>query len=128
MPTSLTLFYDGHCPLCVKEMTALKKHDTDNVIQLVDIFSETFEDYPDIDQKAASERLHAYDENGVLWEGLDVTYQAWRLVGRGHYYAFTRWPLLRPICDWCYLKFARHRYTVSGLLTGKKRCDNCRID
>ncbi len=43
MPTSLILFYDGQCPLCVKEMTALKKHDTHNAIQLVDIFSEAFE-------------------------------------------------------------------------------------
>lgn len=128
MSTKLTLFYDGHCPLCVKEMTALKKHDNYDVIQLVDIFSEAFLDYPEVDQASASERLHAYDDKGQLLLGLDVTYHAWRLVGRGHWYAFTRWPVLRPICDWVYLKFARNRYTISGLLTGKKRCDSCRIE
>lgn len=128
MSTKLTLFYDGQCPLCVKEMTALKKHDSEDVIKLVDIFSDTFLDYPNIDQAAASERLHAYDKNGALLLGLDVTYQAWSLVGRGHWYAFTRWPLFRPICDWIYIKFARNRYTISGILTGKKRCDSCRIE
>ena len=81
--TSLTIFYDGTCPLCAKEMAALAKHDVENKIQTIDIYSEAFSDYPQIDADAANTVLHALDENGKLLLGLDVTYQAWRLVGKG---------------------------------------------
>lgn len=47
-------------------------------------------------------------------------------MGVGWLYAPLRWPGIRIIADWGYLKFAKHRYTISYLLTGKKRtCDRC---
>ncbi|MBY6195787.1 thiol-disulfide oxidoreductase DCC family protein [Vibrio hangzhouensis] len=128
MPTKLTLFFDATCPLCVREMRALKRQDHSNAIVLVDIFSDRFDDFPEIDVASASEQLHAYDDKGQLYTGLDVTYRAWRIVGKGYLYGFTRWPLLRPFCDWLYLRFAKHRYRISGWLTGRRRCDQCRID
>ncbi len=118
----LTLFYDGQCPLCAKEMAALKKHDHHNVIQIVDIYSDEFVDYPNIDKSAANTILHALDHNGRLLLGLDATYQAWRLVGKGWIYAPLRWPLIKSFTDRCYLLFARNRYRVSFWLTGTSRC------
>lgn len=121
--TQLTIFYDGTCPLCAKEMAALAKHDVENKIQTIDIYSEAFPDYPQIDADAANTILHALDENGKLLLGLDVTYQAWRLVGKGWLYAPLRWAIFKPVADWCYLRFAKNRYKVSFWLTGKSRCD-----
>ena len=128
MSTQLIVFFDGTCPLCVKEMQSLKHHDKSLAIKLIDIFSTEFEAFPNIDPKEASERLHAYDTEGKLLLGLDVTHRAWSLVGKPYLYGFTRWPLFKPICDWAYLKFARNRYQISGWLTGKKRCERCRLD
>ena len=34
---TLTIFYDGQCPLCIKEMEYLKRCDKNNLIGLVDI-------------------------------------------------------------------------------------------
>lgn len=120
----LKLFYDGTCPLCVKEMAALKRHDHRNVIQIIDIYSNDFVDYPDIDKSAANNVLHALDENKQLLLGLDVTYRAWQLVGKGWMYAPLRWPLVKPFADWFYLLFARNRYRISFWLTGTSRCMN----
>lgn len=128
MSIRLTLFYDATCPLCVREMRSLQSHDTEKHIKLVDIFSPEFAAYPDIDPKAASDRLHAYDADGNLLLGLDVTHRAWSLVGKPYLYAFTRWPIMKPVCDWAYLKFAKNRYHISGWLTGKKRCERCRLE
>ncbi|MDN3714913.1 redox protein [Vibrio breoganii] len=122
-----TLFYDGTCPLCVKEMASLKKHDTSNQLLLVDIHAQHFTDYPYIDAKQASVMLHALNEEGKLLLGLDVTYQAWSRVGKGWLYAPTRWKLFRPLCDKIYLWFARNRYSISRWLTGSSRCDSCRL-
>ncbi|MEZ9230725.1 thiol-disulfide oxidoreductase DCC family protein [Vibrio amylolyticus] len=120
----LTIFYDGTCPLCSKEMAALKKQDKKGRIKLVDIYSDEFAQYPQINADAANTVLHAIDSTGQLILGLDVTYKAWDLVGKGWIYAPLRWPLIKPLADWCYLRFARNRYRVSYWLTGVSRCDS----
>ena len=123
---NLTIFYDGTCPICAREMRALKQYDKANRIILVDIFHPDFEHYPQIDAQKAATVLHALDEYDRLWLGLDVTYQAWKLVGKGWMYAPLRWPVIRIFADMFYNIFAKHRYTISYWLTGKKRtCDRC---
>lgn len=120
----LTIFYDGQCPLCVKEMEKLKSYDNDSSLHLVNTHSEEFVNYPEIDPQEASRVLHAINDQNQLLLGLDVTYLAWKLVGKGWVYAPLRWPLVRPMADWAYLRFANNRYAVSKLLTGKSKCDN----
>lgn len=122
--TKLTIFYDGTCPLCTKEMHALKQRDVKQAIKIVDIYSDDFSDYPQIDAQKANTILHALNDNNELILGLDVTHRAWQLVGRGWLYAPLRWPLLKPIADWLYLRFANNRYRVSYWLTGSSRCNS----
>ncbi|MCO7190686.1 MULTISPECIES: DUF393 domain-containing protein [unclassified Pseudoalteromonas] len=122
--SELTIFYDGTCPLCVKEMTALTKRDKAQRIKTVDIFSDEFARYPGIDPEKANTVLHALDAKGNLLLGLDVTHQAWRLVGMGWLYAPLRWPVIKPIADKFYLLFAKNRYRISYWLTGQSRCDS----
>ena len=121
--TKLTVFYDGTCPLCAKEMNALKQRDTKQKIKTVDIYSDAFADYPQIDSEQANTILHALNEKDELLLGLDVTHRAWQLVGRGWLYAPLRWRIIKPVADWLYLKFASNRYRVSYLLTGRSRCN-----
>ncbi|MGY0615102.1 thiol-disulfide oxidoreductase DCC family protein [Vibrio sp. FJH11] len=125
--TKLTIFFDGSCPLCTKEMKALKQQDTHQYIRTVDISSDDFTYYPQIDAARANTILHAIDDNGTLLLGLDVTYRAWQLVGRGWLYAPLRWSLIKPVADWLYLRFANNRYRISYWLTGRSRCstDQC---
>lgn len=119
----LTIFYDGTCPLCAREMGALTKEDKENKIKTIDIYSEDFSEYPQIDATAANTVLHALNAKGELLLGLDVTYEAWRLVGKSWLYAPLRWPGIKTLADWCYLRFARNRYRVSYWLTGTSRCN-----
>ncbi len=119
----LTIFYDGTCPLCAKEMNALSNQDKNKAIKTIDIYSEEFSEYPHIDAKAANTVLHALNQNGDLILGLDVTYLAWKLVGKGWLYAPLRWPGVKVLADWCYLRFAKNRYRVSYWLTGTSCCD-----
>ncbi|WP_199481762.1 thiol-disulfide oxidoreductase DCC family protein [Vibrio owensii] len=122
--TKLTVFYDGTCPLCAKEMKALKQRDAKQHIITVDIYSEAFTAYPQIDPEQANTILHALNDKGELLLGLDVTHRAWQLVGRGWLYAPLRWRAVKPVADWLYLKFAKNRYRVSYWLTGTSRCNN----
>lgn len=122
----LTLFYDGFCPLCLAEMRKLKSLDKKNNLTFIDIQHPDFStDYPELDWKALDARIHGQLDNGQMVTGLDVTYLAWKLVGKGWVYAPLRWPVFRWFADKFYVFFAKHRYRISYLLTGKKRCTQC---
>jgi predicted DCC family thiol-disulfide oxidoreductase YuxK len=125
----LTLFYDGFCPLCVAEMTRLQRLDVKQKLCFVDIQSPDFaERYPHLDYERVNARIYGQLDNGELITGLDVTYLAWKLVGKGWVYAPLRWPVIRWFADAVYVFFARYRYQISFVLTGKKRCQLCQRD
>lgn len=125
----LTVFYDGLCPLCVKEMKQLAKLDEQGYLGFFDINQNTLASlHPDIDYDKANAYLHAKTDSGAVITGLDVTYYAWKLVGKGAWLAPLRWPGIRFIADRVYLLFARNRYQVSKWLTGRARCEQaCEI-
>lgn len=138
---SLTIFYDGYCPLCVKEMRHLKKLDTARKLTLVDVNDSDFaSNYPEIDPHYALSRLHGYlfqsehkspnhksKANKQLVTGLDVTYHAWRMVGRGWLVAPLRWPVIKWFSDKAYIFFAKHRHRISQWITGQPRCERCKL-
>ena len=125
--THLVIFYDSYCPLCMAEMRHLHKRNTNGKLDFVDINDETFADnYPQFNHAELNARIHGLANKQQVITGLDVTYHAWRLVGMGWLYAPLRWRIFRPIADWFYIKFAKHRYRISYWLTGKARCDTCR--
>ena len=124
--TELVIFYDGFCPLCVREMGHLRRIDKDNKLQLVDIQQPDFEQrYPHINRAEASSILLSQCPDGRLLRGLDSTHRAWSVVGKGWRTAWLRWPIIRWFADRAYLYFARNRYRISELLTSQARCEPC---
>ena len=122
--TALTIFYDGRCPLCAAEMKQLRQLDHAGKLRLEDINRPDFKQrFPHIDPVAADRVLHGQWTNGTLIYGLDVTQQAWALVGRHQWLKLLRLPLVRWFADFGYLFFARYRRQISRLLTGSSRCD-----
>ncbi|MCH2159958.1 MAG: DUF393 domain-containing protein [Oleiphilaceae bacterium] len=123
----LTVFYDGTCPLCAKEMNALRAYDEKAKLNLVDIHSEAFSSHPDIDPTAAMTILHGKIDNQIIL-GLDVTAAAWKAVDRKPWVQALRWPVMRWFADRAYLWFARNRYRLSWMLTGRSRCATGQCD
>lgn len=125
----LTLFYDSYCPLCVSEMNVLRELDVHDRLRFEDIHAPEFaQRFPHIDPMAADRILHGEYADGRIIFGLDVTHQSWAAVGKKPWIAVLRWPLIRWVADLGYRVFARHRYSFSFLLTGKRRCERCVID
>ena len=107
-------------------MTKLKAYDTQKNLVFVDIQSSDFnKQFPNLSWQDLNDRIHGQLPDGSLITGLDVTYLAWKYVGKGWVYAPLRWPVIKWFADAVYLLFARYRYSISYLLTGKKRCDSC---
>jgi predicted DCC family thiol-disulfide oxidoreductase YuxK len=126
--TELTIFYDGGCPLCVSEMRHLCRLDIDQKIAVQDIHEKDFSQrFPHVDPVHADLILHGQLANGKMIYALDVTYEAWALVGKRHWVAILRWPLVKQVSHWVYLFFAKHRSRISKILTGSDRCEVCEI-
>jgi len=124
---SLIIFYDGSCPICVKEMHQLKRFDINGQLFTVNALNEQLmASYPHIDPVEAMRILHAETSDGTLLLGLDANVAAWKLVNRKRWLAILRWPLIRPLADLGYLFFARYRYSISRVFTDES-CDQCRI-
>ncbi|WP_096086155.1 thiol-disulfide oxidoreductase DCC family protein [Agaribacterium haliotis] len=122
----LTIFFDSQCPLCAIEINELKKRDTEQKLDFVDIFSKGFaSDYKQIDKKQALRILHGLTADGQLLLGLDVSHRAWSLLGNARLTGFLRWRPIRPLSDAAYRFFAKHRYSISALLTGRSRTKKC---
>ena len=125
----LTVFYDSSCPLCMAEMRELARLDVAKRLRLEDLFASDFSDrYPHIDRERAITVLHGQLDTGEVVLGLDCTRLAWQMVGRKKWLAVLRWPLIKPLADWAYLFFARHRERFSYLLTGQTTCKPCGIN
>lgn len=127
----LTIFYDGFCPLCSAEIKQLHAYDFNERLSFEDIHAPDFvQRFPYIDQVKANRILHGQLSNGTMIYGLDVTYQAWRSVGKHRWLAVLRWPVIRWFADLAYLFFARYRNTISKLFAGKNGsllCQKCKV-
>jgi len=120
-----TIFYDGKCPLCVHEMRKLMALNTKGQLKFVDIhFLEQYPQFSQIPFEQANRILHGVTANGTLLLGLDVTYEAWRSVGRQLWVTPLKWRWVRFFADPIYLWFARNRFTISRWITGQARCED----
>lgn len=79
----LTVWYDGACPLCIREIALMRKLDRRNAIRFTDISIPTAA--CPIDRQLLLERFHA-SENDQLFSGAAAFAAMWRAI-----------PLLRPI-------------------------------
>ena len=75
----------------------------------------------------ASIILHAQHQDGTLFLGLDATCKAWKIVEKHQWIQILRWPVIRFFADIAYRFFAKNRYFISYLLTGKKPCSTCYV-
>jgi predicted DCC family thiol-disulfide oxidoreductase YuxK len=111
-----TMFFDGGCPLCSREVAHYRRLDRGSRILWVDITDhpETLSEYG-IAYGTAMERLHALDEDGQVVSGVPAFVAVWRqLPGYRHLARVVEGLGVVPVLDWLYTRFASWRL--------KRRC------
>ncbi|MCX5943327.1 MAG: DUF393 domain-containing protein [Cyanobacteria bacterium] len=114
---ALTLLFDGACPLCQREVEALRSRDQGNGrIYFVDIDAPDYDPaaHGGISYRAAMGRIHAIGADGRVIVDVAAFREAYRLVGLGWLYAPTTWPLLKPVVDGIYGHWATWRLKLTG--------------
>lgn len=115
----LEAFYDGACPLCLREVKLLKRLDRQNRILFTDISSPGFKavEYGK-SQDEFMQEMHARLSDGSWITGVEVFRRLYSAVG----FRFLVWPSRLPGIsgglDYLYQIFAKKRLSLTG------RCQN----
>lgn len=113
--TVFEVFYDGDCPLCLKEINMIRWMDRKNRILFTDIASETFS--PGSIGRSMPElmdQIHGRLPDGSMVIGVDVFRHLYSAVGFGPVVALTRLPVVTQALDLGYTFFAKHRLRLTG--------------
>ncbi len=118
-PWDIEVFYDGACPLCMREINMLKRMDGQRQrIRFTDIAVPEFEpDTVGLSFTALMERIHGRLPNGSLVEGVEVFRRLYAAVGFEKLVAVSRWPGIASILDLAYTLFAKNRLRLTGRCT-----------
>ena len=112
---AVEVFYDGECPLCMREIRVLRKLDRHQRIAFTDIASPGFDASAlGLDHEQLMARIHGRLADGTLIEGVEVFRQLYSAVGFGPVVAMTRLPGIRNALDLGYTWFAKNRLGLTG--------------
>lgn len=116
----IEVFFDGGCPLCLREMALVRRWDRRHKIRLTDIDSASFQTADT--GKSYEElmaRMHGRLPDGTWVDGVEVFRRIYAAVGFARLAALIRLPLISPILDFGYALFAKNRLRLTGRCTGK---------
>ncbi len=120
------VFYDGDCPLCMKEIRMLQWMDrNNNKIVFTDIAASDF-DAVEATGKTHDElmaEIYGRLPSGQLVTGMEVFRQLYGAVGLGFLFAPTAWPVVAPAFDKAYQYFAKNRLRLTGRCSPETGCE-----
>lgn len=119
----IEVFYDGACPLCMREIKLLRWMDRRQRIRFTDIAAADFcaADYGK-SMPEFVDQIQGRLPGGQWIVGVEVFRRLYAAVGLGPLVWLTRLPLLSQLCDIGYRVFAKNRLRLTGRCT-KEECE-----
>lgn len=114
-PRSVEVFFDGECPLCVREINLLRRLDRKQRITFTDITEASFDPGAlGMSYAAMMERIRGRLADGTMIEGVEVFRRLYAAVGFGPIVALTRLWGVSHALDLAYELFAKNRLKLTG--------------
>jgi predicted DCC family thiol-disulfide oxidoreductase YuxK len=113
---SFEVFYDGACPLCMREIAMLRRLDRRGRIRFSDIAADGFDAQArtGVDYAELMARIHGRLADGTLVTGVEVFRRLYAAVGFGPLVALTRLPGVAQLLELGYVWFAKNRLRLTG--------------
>ena len=119
----LTIFFDGGCPLCKREVDFMSSRNQKGFLRFIDINSSDFSfDKYGITYKQAMERIHALKSDGSVIRDVNVFQEAYSLIDLGWIYAPTKLPIIDKVISIIYEVWAKYRLKITLRPTIEKLC------
>ena len=106
---SATLYYDGACPLCSREMDTLRRCASNDLL-LVDIHDLPVLNHTNIDKHALLQTLHIQTADGEWVKGISANVLAWQYTKYGVFFRWLEWPFIKSVARFVYTYWAKVRY------------------
>ena len=102
-----SLYFDGSCPLCKREMAVLRrlKGSQLKLLNIHDVVG-----LSEDDRAAYLAVLHLQLPNGEWLRGVDANVTAWSFTPIGFLWIPLRWKFWRNAVDRLYMRWAKNRY------------------
>lgn len=115
-PLAATVYYDGACPLCSREIAFYRRRDAEGRVRWHDLRREPVDPVRDgIGQEAALARFHLRRADGTLLSGAAAFVALWsEIPGFRTLAALARLPGMAWVLERGYLLFLRLRPVPSG--------------
>ena len=79
---TLTVYYDGLCPLCTTEVKYYERCDREKMLRFVDVAQPTANLPTTLDRASALSRFHVQTDSGRIYSGAEAFFKVWqRLPG-----------------------------------------------
>lgn len=120
----IQVFYDGDCPLCMREVNMLRRMDRKQQIQFTDIAAADFQagDYG-LGQEELMAEIHGRLPDGTWVRGVEVFRRIYTALGWRAVVRLTRLPVVAGLIAGAYRLFARNRLRMTGrCATGTAAC------
>lgn len=124
-PYVIEMFYDGGCPLCVRETNLWRRWDQQHQIRFTNIDAPDFQaiDYGKTQDEFMAQ-MHGRLVDGTWVRGVEVFRRLYSIIGWKMLVAVSRWPIISQLLDLGYAVYAKNRLR----LTGRCTADGCSID
>lgn len=118
----VTLFHDGHCPLCRREVAWLRRHPARDRLALVDIRDAAFEASAwGLTFETLMGRLHLRDAQGRWFVGMEASRALYAVLGHRRLVWWSCLPGVAGVLEAGYGLFARHRERLGRWVSGRRR-------
>lgn len=111
----LTVFFDGACPICDREIALMKRLDRRRRLVCCDFSRPDFDTASiNISTAELGRVIHARWADGSVITGVEVFRAMWDAVGLGFLARLSRLSLVEPLVLRAYAWFARNRLRLTG--------------
>ncbi|XP_015202768.1 uncharacterized protein [Lepisosteus oculatus] len=115
---TVTVLYDGECPICVKEIKCLQylQQRQQGKVEFIDISQKDYDGmkYGGITYEVAMEQMHVIDEKDKVHCGVPAFKVMYTAVGLAWLAHFISLPGIRSLMDKAYSVFAKNRLKWTG--------------
>lgn len=112
------VYYDGDCPLCMREINMIMRKDTLHKIHFTNIAAPDFKpEFTGLSWDALMKKIHGRLPDGTLVEGVEVFRQLYAAIGFERLVGMSRLPGVSHVLDLGYSVFAKNRLRFTGRCT-----------
>ncbi|MDH5700729.1 MAG: DUF393 domain-containing protein [Nitrospirota bacterium] len=114
-PYPLTVYFDGDCPICRREIDLMKFLNQRQRLVFIDFSTSAYRPTDHgLNQCDLGSVIHARWSDGTIITGVEVFREMWEAIGLGFLARCSRWPLINGLLVKAYAWFAKNRLRLTG--------------